>query len=555
MSRNSAPGQSFDFYVNSATGSDANDGLTPATAFETISAANAILANGVRIGLARGSEWREQLGDDLLSYTDVVVGAYGSGAMPILDGSDVATGWTYDGAYTNLYSVAWAHDGSVGDFLSVWENGARLRWVASQATADATPGSFYAATISGTPSTIWIHPNGSTNPTNNKKTYTASRRKQGLTCGTPAARWTIMDLHTRKSISNNGSLQAAAPGSVVRRCLAEDGTKHNMFIGADCIAYDCIAWESDWADRTNTTAFVAYVTNGIGRTAKFERCISVMDTAKVTVAVAGADAIEGFYAHTASSAQKWDRVDYVDCSAYGATRAFGVLDCTYFYTSRCFADEFRSGIGSGAATADVVDFYAKGTPANTIAPDTGYSHVGGSVTIDGWRSYCGVASNRGDIYNLIGSSSSVTLQRSVVVRASGQAGFRYLVNGASASNSVSIQGCIIYAPSINQEEVRAIGTLAAENNNYYPSQLSFRVGGTTYVNFAAYRAANPALDVNSVVTNPTLADPANGDFTAGGTLPTNCGLERDPTCQDYTAIPADIEAAKTYLLAMALIVL
>lgn len=61
-------------YVDSISGSDANDGLTPETALASLSAAQtAALAhgNGASIGLARGSHWREEL--DLTAIGGAVV--------------------------------------------------------------------------------------------------------------------------------------------------------------------------------------------------------------------------------------------------------------------------------------------------------------------------------------------------------------------------------------------------------------------------------------------------------------------------------------------------
>ncbi len=71
--------------------------------------------------------------------------------------------------------------------------------------------------------------------------------------------------------------------------------------------------------------------------------------------------------------------------------------------------------------------------------------------------------------------------------------------------------------------------------------------GRAATNFTAVRPTNDALSVN---VDPGVTNPAAGDFTLTGTgLPTGIGLQRDPTCQLYTPIPADVAAAEAWLLA------
>lgn len=77
-------------YVSSSRPDDSGDGLSPATAKRTLTAAEALLngASMTRLGLARGGIWRETL---TMTAANSIVTAYGSGALPIISGADPVT--------------------------------------------------------------------------------------------------------------------------------------------------------------------------------------------------------------------------------------------------------------------------------------------------------------------------------------------------------------------------------------------------------------------------------------------------------------------------------
>ena len=84
-------------YYVSNTGNDALDGLSPLNAWRTIAKVNATsFVPGDRIGLKAGNMWREILTVPSNGGvgSPIVIGKYGSGAKPILNGSNVITGWT-----------------------------------------------------------------------------------------------------------------------------------------------------------------------------------------------------------------------------------------------------------------------------------------------------------------------------------------------------------------------------------------------------------------------------------------------------------------------------
>ena len=85
-----------DYYVSTA-GNDNNSGLSPALAWKTIAKINSFtFSAGDRILFRRGDQWRETIivkgSGSAGNY--ITYGAYGTGAKPIISGSDIVKGWT-----------------------------------------------------------------------------------------------------------------------------------------------------------------------------------------------------------------------------------------------------------------------------------------------------------------------------------------------------------------------------------------------------------------------------------------------------------------------------
>jgi len=76
------------WHVDSVNGSDGNAGRSPAVALRTIAAVAAKIRPGDTVALACGSKWRETLP---VPADGVKVVAWGSGAKPLLDCSDIVT--------------------------------------------------------------------------------------------------------------------------------------------------------------------------------------------------------------------------------------------------------------------------------------------------------------------------------------------------------------------------------------------------------------------------------------------------------------------------------
>ena len=98
------------YYVDAVFGSDANDGLTPATAVKTISRVNSLDLSGAirKVLFKRGQTWEGTITvpNSGEITNPVVYGAYGTGAKPKILGSELITGWTlHDG---NIWKATFA---------------------------------------------------------------------------------------------------------------------------------------------------------------------------------------------------------------------------------------------------------------------------------------------------------------------------------------------------------------------------------------------------------------------------------------------------------------
>jgi parallel beta-helix repeat protein len=86
------------YYVDATNSNDANTGLSEATPWKTIAKVNASsFVPGDQILFKRGEIWREQLTvpSSGSSGNPITIGAYGSGELPVINGSNlISSGWT-----------------------------------------------------------------------------------------------------------------------------------------------------------------------------------------------------------------------------------------------------------------------------------------------------------------------------------------------------------------------------------------------------------------------------------------------------------------------------
>jgi parallel beta-helix repeat protein len=97
------------YYVDATNGRDYNNGRSPSSAWQTITKVSDQYFNpGDTILFKRGQEWREVLRTRTsgTSSNPIIFSAYGSGALPVINGADLISGWSRTSGYDNVWQAA-----------------------------------------------------------------------------------------------------------------------------------------------------------------------------------------------------------------------------------------------------------------------------------------------------------------------------------------------------------------------------------------------------------------------------------------------------------------
>lgn len=318
-----------DFYVDSVSGSNANDGLTALTAKQTIAAASALLSVGKYLSLAKGSTWLETF---TFAHNSLLIGQHGTGAMPILDCRDaVPASWTQPDniTYPDVWSISWtrAQAASTGSaYVNLWVDGESVRLATTLADLQTNGGAHY---VSRTATTTTISIKSATNPNSNGVSYKASTRGWGfkghsVTLGSAAPTNQVITgpIEVIGAIEHYNGV-SGGPGQI-RRVLVLDGNIHHFTTESD-LTEDCVAFGT--VPGIGSSMFVAYRSVGTGFSHVFRRCLALSAGG---TARAGIDS--SFYAH-ASSPTTIDSLTIEQCAAR-ATNLNGdaaALTVTNFY--------------------------------------------------------------------------------------------------------------------------------------------------------------------------------------------------------------------------------
>jgi hypothetical protein len=161
------------YFVDAVYGNDSNSGTQSSPWQSLHKVSTATLPSGSTIFLKRGTVWNEQL---TIPSSGITIDAYGTGALPIIDGSTAVTG-TWVSAGAGLYSTPVTL--SAGEGLgNLSENGSMMSFLPWNTDAATT----FASAASGTysynyaTSTLYIKP--ALSPSSN--TYRASVKFYGI---------------------------------------------------------------------------------------------------------------------------------------------------------------------------------------------------------------------------------------------------------------------------------------------------------------------------------------------------------------------------------------
>lgn len=299
-------------YINPATGSDANTGLTPATAWATVAPANTALAAAnnrithLRIdtsgaplyltaALVVGSNTRSITVEGATPGVKADIRAYKVLSNAAFTQPDVGTYpnvWQI--ADSALHSVLWERDGSAAYDLIWYTHPIGANFAAVAATLNSTAGSFW---TDGT--TMYFRPLTGNDPVGDGKEYVRSYGIQtaAIDCtsapgvivrnlmlgGTCLARSTDSDPIGAYCIN----VTPAAGTSIVNDCLLYYGSKHNLAFIEGANNSTAIAERvqceqgSPYVAVGGQSVFVSYATTGTGLRHIYRRCSSVKNAGLV----------------------------------------------------------------------------------------------------------------------------------------------------------------------------------------------------------------------------------------------------------------------------------
>jgi len=134
------------YYVDSIGGNDSSNGTSSSTSWQTIAKINSSTFHpGDSILFNSGDTWREQLNitNSGSAGNPITIGSYGAGAMPIISGANLATGWASTSIVSGASSTTvtlWSVN-QASSTNQVFEDGKRL--ASSTASSTMPAGSFY----------------------------------------------------------------------------------------------------------------------------------------------------------------------------------------------------------------------------------------------------------------------------------------------------------------------------------------------------------------------------------------------------------------------------
>lgn len=222
----------FDWCVDSVNGSDTvNDGKCDANGprpYQTIAKLlTQTITAGQTIGLAYGSMWREALA---APADNVTIAGYGSGTRPLLDATDIITGWSKTGGLGAVYQASMTVNAGASQAVRVFANGMQLTKTASTAACDAAAGSYYASATTGA-ITIYVHAAADANPASDGKLYELSSRPYGVdSFVSNRSGVKFANLRTRGSVAFNGCLQLGINSTATNVDALDCGVENHFIL-------------------------------------------------------------------------------------------------------------------------------------------------------------------------------------------------------------------------------------------------------------------------------------------------------------------------------------
>ena len=519
-------------YVNSISGSDANSGLSPDQAKQTLAGARAVAVSGAGIAFSRGSLWREMFeirqagtGGGATFRSDFQV--YGTGDPPVISGADVIASNLFTlSAHADAGGVTYQYNWVRGvgfedgvDKVMLWENDARLYRRTSVALVAANPGSYYAVDEEGVTSVIYIHPYGSTSPIVDGKSYEVTKRGAAIECYAPGNEGTNVSgpLHLLRGWAHVGPMAGPWRGGKADRILVGGGGLHTLGTSAAEIT-DAVLYDPPLNYGTGFFPYTAYFANGLGLLHKATRVIS---HGSATADATSKAFNGGFYCHGATNG--FDKVTYEQCYQSYASKGFS---CTNpeIVSEGCFVDNCTLGI-LGADNTAITIKYLMAKYSRAFSDDGTIDLRSKTRLIENCAIH--INSSLSSVFMLATREGSLTIRNCVII-----GDFSRAMECFAGSNlTIIVERCIFVRTATSQVVYYpryGTGSYTGTNNLFVTlsavaeaSAATFNNGGTN-MNFTAWKAAG--FDLNSVVsggyngisaiTNLFVENPlTNGNFT------------------------------------------
>jgi hypothetical protein len=551
------------WYCNPATGNDNNDGLSPATAWASISKINAEFRNGGIMGFAHGMAGGDALVIDGTT-TSLDLGAAALeikrqgakvtliGSEPIKAWREINRSWALSSGCVNTYETT---DSGSSDLtgIVVWEDDKWMNhptgsnFAAVKTSMESTAGSFYS---DGTK--IYLHPFDDTNPATDGKIYTRSRYR------------------TANSSSGGSAILVEAPDVLIdaitpqakiwKTCLARstDNDPYNGYI---------LQWDggSGGSNKVSNLTFDYWSKHGEGRTC----AVSNMFVTRENITYGQGSTYAGFGGQTGAvdyaqgTGVAGNGYLYKNCRQLKTSGLIGstdgqVLSGHNSWVSHGSYAAFSSGAFEDCYFASGITEYASNNSISLLR-----STVGGGVT------NCTVIANQCVILNIPiapDSGTSATM-RNCILKMTGNItnvhlGYLYGTivmegcvvdfqgnpSGAGAAGlwgrkgpcSVTVRNTLILSDAVNRSLLfgfRASDTLVFANNAYAngASTVVFSYNdGSTISDRTLDQWQTLGKDANSFLTTPSAAIGTDYRPIQGSPL-INAGVDLGPLT-DFSGI-------------------
>ncbi|MEM1317781.1 MAG: hypothetical protein AAGF29_05915 [Pseudomonadota bacterium] len=509
-----------------------------ATPLASLAQALSLSSNSQSIGIAAGSainegnlDFRALDGIRLEGYGD-----FASHGLPLIRAETIVTSWQTSAERGDNHTSVYSFDGTIEaapdsgsnrlvPFMG--EDGTVPTWVESVEAVQATPGSYHVQDGAGSNGelppgtyTFYVHPLDGSDPRTNGKTYSYTHAS-GPAFGDDA---TLRYLEFGRQLHRNG-IRAGFNFLASNIVLNQTHPVHSL-LAASGLMEDVVCIQDFVDTRESAIALEFYTPSGSGQTGTFRRCHfrGVSGSPQSMAAIGG---------HTADVSDLYDRITIEDCSIFAGDLGGGSW-ADDVVVERCKIEEGEILIGSHA-TSTVRDNWCLGASGGQ-AHFVRYLNQGTNL-FEGNRTYgnftVGAVREAGD---------GTTMRRNVIVRRDNTSN-HYVV---SPGGTLVSFGNIFDDSGFWWNRTYNVSALAAgTGHNVFANSPRAQINGTVIALLPDLQTTT-AQEANSVQTDPQLADPANGNFTAQASgLPANSGLERFPT---YAATPADLASVRSHVI-------